>query len=197
MTPALKLSTVQDLLALDSDARVELVDGQLVPKPEANARHGKAQSTLARDVGGPFEDGFGGGPGGWWILTETLVQLAHQVYRPDIAGWRRERLPDPAAHTPIQVVPDWVCEILSPGAANARRDRVHKREAYARAGVQHYWLVDPDARVLEALALDAGSWRECGAWDEDAHAAHIPPFNAVALDIGRFFLPAPTETPDL
>lgn len=191
MTPALKLATLADLRALDAEARVELVDGQLVPKAEATARHGKAQRTVATAVGSPFDEGDNGGPGGWWILTETLIQLGHNTYRPDLSGWRRERLPDPAAYTPIDVIPDWICEVVSPGATNVQRDRVHKRRAYARAGVRYYWLVDPEARVLEALELDGAGWRECGAWDETAQDARIPPFEAIALDVSRFFFPEP------
>lgn len=190
-TPALKLATLDDLLALDAEARVELIDGQLVPKAEANARHGKAQRTVATAIGGPFDDGDNGGPGGWWILTETRIQLGQEVYRPDIAGWRRERLPNPAEQTPVVVIPDWCCEVLSPGPTNIRRDRVTKRTAYARAGVRYYWLVDPEARVLEALELDGGGWRECGAWDDTAHDARIVPFEEIALDVGRFFFPIP------
>jgi Uma2 family endonuclease len=149
-----------------------------------------AQSSIATAIGSPFNyDGGGGGPGGWWILTETLVQFDPDTYRPDIAGWRRERLPDPGSHTVIPVIPDWCCEVVS--RSNASNDRVKKRRAYARAGVRHYWLVDPEARVLEALELDVGQWRECGAWDDTAQDARIPPFEAVALDVGRFFFPQP------
>lgn len=191
---ALKHAQLPDLLALDPDARVELVGGQLVPKAEANARHGKAQGTIRRFIGGPFDDDDGyGGPGGWWIFTEVLVLLGPDVFRPDLSGWLRERLPDPAQHTPIEVVPDWCCEVLSP--SNARHDRVTKRAAYARAGVRHYWLVDPETRMLEALELDAdGRWRECGVYDETTTDARIPPFEAIALDVGRLFFP-PSPAP--
>ena len=189
--PALKLATIADLLSLPDDLRAELIEGQIVPKPEAGARHGRAQGAVARFVGGPFDTDDGhGGPGGWWILTETLVGFPPQCYRPDLAGWRRERLPDPAVQTPIVMIPDWCCEVLSPGPRNAARDRVQKRNDYARHGVKHYWLVDPDARVIEALELESGgAWRECGAWDEDAREARIPPFEMIALDLSRFFLP--------
>jgi len=65
---------------------------------------------------------------------------------------------------------------------------VTKRNLYARSGVLHYWLIDPDARVLEALALREGSWFEVGVYDDSA-SARIPPFEAVELEIGRLFLP--------
>ena len=101
-------------------------------------------------------------------------------------GWRRERLPRPGAVRSIQVVPDWVCEVLSP--STAARDRVIKRRLYAQAGIPHYWLIDPELRALEALALRDGVWVELGIYDETA-TARTPPFDAVELEIGRLFLP--------
>jgi Uma2 family endonuclease len=87
---------------------------------------------------------------------------------------------------PILVVPDWVCEVLSP--ATAARDRVTKRALYARASVAHYWLIDPEARVLEAYALRDGTWVEVGVYDDSA-TARIAPFDAIELEVGRLFLP--------
>jgi len=101
------------------------------------------------------------------------------------SGWRRERLPRPGSTRPIEVVPDWVCEVLSP--STAARDRVQKRHLYAQAGVAHYWLIDPDARVLEALVLSHGGWVELGVYDDSA-TARIAPFEAIELSVGRLFL---------
>ena len=50
---------------------------------------------------------------------------AHDAVRPDLSGWRRERLPEPWDERPIRVVPDWICEVISP--QNAVRGRVTKR----------------------------------------------------------------------
>jgi len=164
------------------------VAGQVITAPAPLPRHSNAQRALGRFVGGPFHDDDGrGGPGGWWIFGEVDVELTeHDVVRPDVAGWRRERLPDPGAQRPIRVVPDWVCEVTSPTSAS--RDRVVKRQLYAVHGVLHYWIVDPEARTLEALEPKAGRWTELGAWD-DAAVAAIPPFEAVPLEVGRLFLP--------
>jgi Uma2 family endonuclease len=87
---------------------------------------------------------------------------------------------------PIHVIPDWVCEVISP--STAARDRVTKRALYARAGIGNYWLIDPEARVLEALALRDGVWVEVGVFDEGA-TARIAPFEAVEIAVGRLFLP--------
>jgi len=192
MDPARKLATYADLLSLDEDFRAEIIHGSLETQPAPRPRHSNVQRSLGRFVGGPFhdDDGFGG-PGGWWIFVEVDVQLApHQVLRPDLAGWRRERLAQPDDR-PIVVVPDWTCEILSP--STRARDRVTKRMLYAEYGVSHYWLVDPEARTLEALALDGQKrWIELGAWDDTA-TARIPPFDAVELPVGRLFLPRGDE----
>jgi Uma2 family endonuclease len=106
--------------------------------------------------------------------------------RPDLAGWRRERLPSPGNVRPVAVVPDWVCEITSPSTASL--DRVTKRALYALHGVKHYWSVDPAARTLEALELQGERWVELGAWDESA-VERIPPFDALELELARLFLP--------
>jgi Uma2 family endonuclease len=185
---ARKLATYEDLLALEGDERAGVLAGSLEVLPSPLPRHSKVQGALRRFVGGPFDDDDGtGGPGGWWIFVEVDVALGrHDVVRPDLAGWRRERLPQPDVR-PIRVAPDWICEILSPSTAS--RDRVAKRALYAAHGVAHYWLVDPDARTLEALALgDDGRWVEVGAYDESA-LARVAPFEAIELAVGRLFLP--------
>jgi Uma2 family endonuclease len=182
-------ATWADVLAHSEDERVEVLSGELVTIPAPLPRHSKTQGSLRRFVGGPFDDDDGhGGPGGWWILIEIDVRLeTHEIVRPDLAGWRRERLPEPGDIRPIDVVPDWICEVISPTTAS--RDRVTKRALYARFGVPYYWMVDPGARTLETLRLgDDGRWIELGAWDDEA-TARIEPFEAIELAVGRLFLP--------
>lgn len=183
-----KLATYDDLLVLPDDVRAELIAGQVVTAPAPLPRHANAQGSLRSFVGKPFhdDDGFGG-PGGWWIFAEVDVRLTrHDVVRPDLAGWRRERLLDPAMQRPIDVAPDWICEILSP--TSVTRDRVDKRRLYAEVGVPHYWIVDPEARTLEAHLLEGGRWLLLGSYDDTA-SVHIPPFEAIELAVGRLFLP--------
>lgn len=186
--PATKKATWEDLLRLGEDVRGEVLSGVLITTPAPLPRHGNSQRSLGRFVGGPFHDDDGrGGPGGWWIFPEVDVRLGpHDIVRPDLSGWRRERLPDPGDQRPIDVVPDWACEVTSPSTAS--RDRVAKRALYARAGVAYYWIVDPDARTLEALRLQDGHWLELGAWGE-GDTARIAPFEEVELEIDRLFLP--------
>ena len=186
-SPQRQLATYADLLALPQDSRAEVLAGDVVLSPATLPRHSKAQGSARRFLGGPFDDDDGhGGPGGWWIFVEVDIRLAsHDIVRPDLVGFRRERLPQPGSIRPIDVVPDWICEIASPSTAAI--DRVSKRALYASHGVPHYWIVDP-ARTVEALELSDGRWLEIGAYDETAEA-RIPPFTELILEVGRLFLP--------
>lgn len=181
MSAVLKPSLYEQLLALPDTLTGEILNGELHAMPRPVARHGLAASALNTDLGPPF--GFGrGGPGGWWIIQEPEVHFIRdvEVAVPDLAGWRRERMPSlPDGHR-FETVPDWICEILSP--SSAKKDRVVKLPAYARYGVAHVWLVDPAARTLEAFALHEGRWLMiAGLKDDDAVA--VPPFDAVTFSL--------------
>jgi Uma2 family endonuclease len=186
--PPPKLATYDDLLALSEDVKAEVVAGVVHTQPSALPRHAKVAGGLARQIGGPFDEDDGrGGPGGWWILLEVDARLSrHDIVRPDLAGWKRSRLPAPWNTRPIDVVPDWACEITSP--SNARHDRLVKARLYLSAGLPHLWLIDPDARVLEALVRDGDRWIEAGRFG-DGDVVRIPPFEAIELDVGRLFPP--------
>ncbi|HZF50219.1 MAG TPA: Uma2 family endonuclease [Polyangiaceae bacterium] len=187
MDAARKLATYDDLLALPEGVKAEIIDGSLVTLPSPRPRHANVQGALRRFIGGPFhdDDGFGG-PGGWWIFIDVDVALsAHTIVRPDVVGVRRERLPDPDV-LPIPVVPDWICEVLSP--SNEPHDRVTKRRLYVQHGVRWYWIVDPATRILEAFELRDGRWVDVGGHDE-TDTARVPPFEAVELPMSRIFLP--------
>lgn len=185
---ATRLATYADLLALPEDVRAEILGGSLITAPAPLPKHSNAQRALGRFIGGPFHDDHGhGGPGGWWIFVEVDVQLGtHNVVRPDLSGWRRERLPDPAEIRPFEIVPDWVCEILSP--STAMHDRVTKRKLYAEYGVPYHWLIDTDARLLECFELKDRRWTLTDTYSEN-DTARIPPFEEVELQVARLFLP--------
>ena len=187
---AARLATYEDLCALPDDVRAEVVNGTIITAPAPLPKHSWAQRALGRFIGGPFADDDGyGGPGGWWLFVEVDVAIdTHNIVRPDLAGWRRKRLPDPAEQRPITVRPDWVCEILSP--STAARDRIEKRQLYATAGIPHYWIVDVDARTLEVFELGAGRWTLVDTFGEHS-VARVPPFEEVELAVGRLFLPRP------
>lgn len=186
--PANLLATYADLLALPEDIRAEVLAGEVVTAPSPLPGHSRAQRTLSGVIGLPFDTEHGrGGPGGWWIFLEIDVALgSHDVVRPDLAGWRRERLPHPRNTRPIVLAPDWICEVLSPSTVG--RDRGYKRDLYARAAVGHYWVVDTDARILEAFELDGGRWMLNGTYG-DQDIARIAPFAEIELRVGDMFMP--------
>lgn len=180
-----KGATYGDIARYPEGERVEIIAGEISVTPRSRAAHGVVQSGLSWAVGGRFH--FTDDPGGWWIVVEPEVALApHEVYIPDLAGWRRERVPILPDDVPLAIVPDWVCEVTSP--ATARDDRLRKADGYLAGGVPFYWLVDIDARLIEALAAREGAWVRLGAWGEEARA-RIPPFDAVELDLTRLFPP--------
>lgn len=186
MTAAAKLVTYEDLLALPEEVRAEVLGGEVVTQASPSPAHYYAQFRLVRALDEPYQLGHGG-PGGWWFLSDVDVRLAaHEVVRPDAAGWRRERLPSPWNMRPIDVVPDWIAEVLSP--FGIERDRVIKMELYARCGVPFYWIVDPVARVLEVYALERGRWMVAGTFDRTA-VVRIPPFEAIEVVVGELFHP--------
>src|SRR5262245_42096794 len=121
-----------------------------------------------------------GGPGGWFFFPSTEVKLDSDIVVPDIAGWRRERLSTLPETSYLTGAPDWVCEVLS--ASTERRDRTVKKRIYAEAGVSFLWIVDAREQMLEALALQSGSWTQVGAWRSD-DTVSAAPFDAVSFSL--------------
>jgi Uma2 family endonuclease len=113
------------------------------------------------------------------------LHLGEDVLVPDLAGWRRERMPSFPDAEWFELAPDWVCEVLSP--STRRADLTDKRAIYGASGVGHLWFVDPLARTLEAFAFREGAWVLLGAFKEDAEV-RIPPFEAVALRLGGLWV---------
>lgn len=174
-----KVATYEDVLAAPPHMVAEIVDGELILSPRPAARHGAAASTLGEELGPPFKRGRGG-PGGWLIMDEPELHFGSHVLVPDLAGWRRERmalLPDAPYFT---MVPDWICEVLSPGSA--RFDRGKKMPLYGQAGVRNACLVDPEERTLEVFRLVDGRWSLLATFIEDARV-RAEPFDAIELDL--------------
>lgn len=149
--PRRQPATVADYLARPEHERIELIRGTIVEKSEVTGEHALTQVSTCAAVKGPFQrrQGGGGGPGGWWFFSELEVQFGDGILRPDICGYRRERLAAPPKGRPLALSPDWVCEILSP--SNPQRDRVEKLQIYFEAKVPHYWIIDPVAGSLEVF----------------------------------------------
>ncbi len=178
-------ATAADLAALPTRMRAEVIDGVVSERAAPSAEHGDAQAGLTAFLRPRFHRGGDGPTSGWWILTEVEVELeAHQVYVPDVVGWRRARVPGRPSGRPVRIRPDWVCEVLSP--SNAQDDLVTKLRSYQRSQVAHYWIVDPASAVLMVYR-----WTEAGYTlaltarrDERVFAE---PFEAAELQVGLLF----------
>ena len=164
----------------------EIINGRLYAQPRPAGPHTQAGAGLGMDIGGAYHRGRGG-PGGWWILDEPEIHFIRdtEVLVPDLAGWRRERMPRLPRDHRFEVVPDWVCEILSP--STAPKDRVTKMPVYARYGVPYLWLVDPLAHTLEAFALHDERWTVIGLFQEQ-DAVSVEPFTEIALELGGLWV---------
>lgn len=152
MGPAVERSrlTVEEFLSRSADERVELIRGSLVEKASPTEEHSRAQGGIDRRVGERFARKPGGRwPGGWWFYVELDLRFAQEILRPDLCGFRRDRMEQRPSGRVVTTVPDWVCEVLSP--STAKTDRVEKLQTYFAAGVTHYWLLDPIEGSLEVL----------------------------------------------
>lgn len=180
MAPAPRPVSYDDILALPEHVVGEIIGGELHVSPRPAPLHSLATSALGEELGPPFKRGRGG-PGGWMIIDEPEIHLIRDVVVPDLAGWRRERMPEvPIERAYFSLAPDWVCETLSP--STARLDRTRKLSLYARERVAHLWFVDAAAQLLEVLRLDGDTYRvvlTAGADDK----VRAEPFDAIELDL--------------
>jgi len=181
--PARKRATYEDVLAAPENMTAEVLDGELHLMPRPRRSHLRAASGLGSFLFGAFQVG-AGGPGGWTILDEPELHLGPEpdILVPDLGGWRAGRLVDRDDDDEafITIVPDWVCEILSPGTF--RVDRMRKMPIYARERVGHVWLVEPVARTVEVYRLDGDGYRLVGTFGGD-DAVRAEPFDAVEIPI--------------
>lgn len=139
--------TYNDLLRFPDDGkRYEIIDGALYEMPSPGWVH---QLVIMHMVGllQPWAAGIGGA-----LFTAPLDVFLGTGYpvQPDVfllgPRWR-----DLVTSRGVEGVPELIAEVLSP--SNPGHDRVTKRNLYARAGVREYWLVSPEAAVIEILVL--------------------------------------------
>lgn len=172
-------ATYEDLVKVPDHFVAEILDGQLHVSPRPAPRHADASAGLGGALRNPFDRGRGG-PGGWRILGEPELHLGADVLVPDLAGWRRERLPALPEEAYFSLAPDWICEVLSPSTASM--DRVKKLAVYAREQVRHAWLADPLARTIEILRLENDRWTIVATF-ADHDVIRAEPFDALELDL--------------
>jgi Uma2 family endonuclease len=180
---AIRRATYADLEAVPDHLVAEIVDGVLETHPRPRPGHASTAVRLSGGLDFTFSRGRGG-PGGWVFMIEPELHLGSQIVVPDVAGWRRERMPSEPQTAYIETAPDWVCEILS--ASTMRLDRGPKRRIYAEAGIGHLWLLDPAAGVLEGFALEAGRWVLL-ATIQRGETVVLAPFDAVPFPLDELF----------
>ena len=179
-------ATWDDLLAVGPHMTAELIDGGLFTQPRPAARHNRLSKRILRALGpeDPDDDDLAG----WVILPETELHLGEPdprslVLVPDLSGWRMDRAPDVEHAVAVEIVPDWVCEILSPGTA--RHDRLVKMDRYASLGVAWAWLIDPVEALLEVYQLQSGVWLRVQTGGPD-DVVPVEPFG-VRVALERWF----------
>jgi Uma2 family endonuclease len=182
---------VADLAAITDHDRLEIIGGEIVEKAAPSPGHSRGAARLA-GMFYPFDRKPGGrGPGGWWIHVEIHVAYPNgETYCHDLAGWRREHVPEPLTGWPVQTRPDWVCEITSPN--HEKRDFVDKLATLHAAGVPHYWILHPEQQMLLVYRwADAGYLTVLTA--TAGQKLRIEPFGAIEIEVGVLFGDDPSD----
>ncbi len=178
-------ATYQDVLNAPAHLVAELIDGKLYTQPRPGFPHATANSRLMSRLGPPFDFGEGG-PGGWCIVIEPELHLNKDILVPDMAGWRRERMPEIPTGAYTALAPDWVCEVLSP--STQKLDRSLKQHIYARESVGYLWFVDPQVKSLEAYRLCGVEWGLIDKLFKNDRVS-LPPFEEISFNLGDLWLP--------
>lgn len=188
MSTAARRKTNHELLAevaaLPEHMTGEVIDGELHVMSRPSPAHQEAEAGLMSSL----KFGRGGPPSaGWYFQHEVEILFTNsELAVPDVSGWRTERIAGHRNDNPIEIVPDWVCEVLSD--STRRKDLGPKRALYARHGVKHLWLVDPAAQVLEAFALVDERWSLLGTWIGGATVTGLAPFEEMHFELAAWWL---------
>lgn len=189
-------ATVAEWLDEPEERGAELIGGRIVYKALPRPEHGVAQGTLYALLR-PYHrrPGDAGKPGGWWLSLEVELELVGEGVRPDLLGWRRDRvpaLPVPGPSGAVTEPPDWIGEVLS--RSTAARDLGDKLDLYHRAQVRHYWIVDPYNETLTVFRwTQEGYVAVLGAGRD--RTVRAEPFEAVELRLGELFGEGEEEEP--
>ncbi len=181
-------ATYEDLMQVPDTKVAEIIDGELIVSPRPASPHAYAATVFGAEIVRSFhgEPDDLSRPGGWWILLEPELHFGEDVLVPDWAGWRRSRMPV-FPNTPyFTLVPDWVCEVISP--STGRIDRSRKMGIYVREGVAHLWFVDPLAQTLEVYRLESGRWVVAATHASD-ETVRVEPFEPVEMRLARWWPP--------
>ncbi|MBN1205001.1 MAG: Uma2 family endonuclease [Myxococcaceae bacterium] len=180
-----KPATYEDIEALPVGWVGEIIADELYASPRPAFRHLHVATRLGNLLGPPFDLGRGG-PGGWWFFDEPELHFGNNVLVPDLAGWRRERMPTPPDVPWMTLAPDWICEVLSP--STRLMDRGRKLPLYHGEGVSHAWVIDPSRYSLEVYRSGKAGWVRAG-FHEGGATVRAEPFEAVPLELALLWMP--------
>ena len=181
-------ATFEDLLKVPDHLVAEIVEGELYTTPRPAGPHGRVISGIDRRIGWSFDEGVEG-PDGWWIVMEPEIHLGRDIFVPDVAGWRRDRVPEYLRGAAWEVAPDWVCEVLSP--STARLDHTRKMPMYARHGIEWAWLIDPALHTLEIRRRQNETWSLVSSFEGD-DVIRPRPFDSIDFPLGSLWLTPPS-----
>lgn len=181
MYAAINMDLYIQLEKLPESLTGEILNGQLYTHPRPGGRHILVSANLGAELHGPFQKSKGG-PGGWWILQEPEVHFSVDkiVVVPDLAGWRKERLPQiPESHK-FTIVPDWICEISSPSTESV--DKEIKMPLYAEYGVNYLWIIHPLQKTLHAYKRAEAVWQLQGSFSHN-DVVNLEPFESIRINV--------------
>ncbi len=167
-------------LALETNHFIELIDGYVEVLPLPSFLHqyivDYLQTLLKAFIAGHAN--------GFVLFAPLPVHLWQGTFRePDIVYMRPERVKNRRGQPQGA---DLVMEVVSPGSENRDRDYKKKREAYARAAIGEYWIVDPEIRRITVLTLDGDAYRVHGEFEAGTKATSAM-FPAFAVDVSAVF----------
>ncbi len=129
------------------DMKVEFINGEIVEHSPASDGHNFSRHQLAK-ITSTFVDVNDLGD----VRDEkAMISLTRNDYEPDIVFWKKAKAAKFSKKQTHYPAPDWVVEILSD--STAKRDRGVKFEDYAAHGVQEYWIVNAEKKIIEQYLL--------------------------------------------
>ena len=144
------LMTVDDLDAMPEDGnRYEVIEGELFVSCAPGLPHQIVAGNIQYQLRKYLEENLIGSV----IATPGLVFSQYSGVIPDLVFYSHARGKEIIANDRLNAAPEIVIEILSPGRENISRDRIAKRQLYAKHSVSEYWIVDSENRVAEVYRL--------------------------------------------
>lgn len=151
MITAKSRKTVDDFMHLPPETRAELIEGEIYMSPTPESQH---QIVVGNSYGLLQAFVRSGAFGRVFIAPLDVFLPDGEVVEPDVLFVAAARMG--IVKRWVEGAPDLVIEVLSP--STAVRDRVVKRDLYARNGVREYWLIDPETQTVEVLKLERGAY---------------------------------------